>query len=222
VYQDLISAQDASTKGFNTGPQPVSSSSSSSLLGLGALPPILGIGKSRSSSTTVQTISNGAKVKDQWLQPYYDKIRYGIGIRELSVARYKFAPVSEFISVPFTSPKEIIKVNIVVDEYIPPQFDPNQTWIKYYIKVEGDNDWLRTNPINSPTKFDEAGEIIPKIINFNVSKPTTAQLEDKYNTTEEEVKQVRFRAVLSRPQGGDEESITPMLKSYRLVMIPRR
>ena len=125
------------------------------------------------------------------------------------------------VSVPFLSPKEIIKVHLIVDQYIPPQLDQNTTWITYYIKPEGDTDWIKINPLNNPTKFNENGDIIPKIINFNIPKPTTAQLEDKYNITDEPVHQFRFRAVFTRQTGGDNDSITPLLKSYRMVMTPR-
>jgi hypothetical protein len=221
VHQNLISADDLETKGFKTGKIEVSKKEESSLLGLGVFPSIGGLGKKKKSKTTVQLKSKGVKIKDQWLQPYYDRIRYAIGIKELSVARYKFAKTSEINSKPFISPKEIVKVNVVVDEYIPDNFSSNEVWIKYYIKVEGEEEWIRINPLNSPTRFDDTGEIIPKIVNFNLPKPTTAKLEDKFQFTEEPVKKVRLRAVLSRPDGENEESMTPMLKSYRIVMVPR-
>ena len=214
VHQNVLSTDELKTKGGILSAEQTSKSSK-------RLFPLLGLGK-KSSSTDSKTRTSGVKVKDQWLQPYYDKIRYSIGIREFSVSRYKFAKVSEFISKPFISPKEIVKVNVVVDEYIPAQFDQNQIWIKYYIKVEGEDEWIRIQPLNTPTKFNDLGEIIPKIINFNLPRPTTAKLEDKFNTTEDPVKQVRFRAIISRPDGVNEDSMTPMLKSYRIVMIPRR
>lgn len=155
------------------------------------------------------------------MHPYFDVIRYSIGIKEINVAKYKFAEQSEFVSIPFISPKEIIKVHISVDEYIPSQFDQTQQWIKYYIKSEGSNDWIEISALNAPTRFDSSGEIIPKIINFNIPKPSVIASENKYNYTESPIKQLRFRAVISRPIGGDNESITPLLKSYRIIMTPR-
>jgi len=178
-------------------------------------------GSKKKTSVSTEEENTGQKIKDQWLQPEFDRIRYTIGIRELTASSYQFAEQSEFISVPFLSPKEIVKVNVIVDEYIPPQFDQNQQWIDYYIKPEGLDEWIRINPLNSPTKFNIEGEIIPKIISFNLPKPTTAQLEDKYQTTESPVKQMRFRAVIKRPSGGNFDSMTPLVKSYRLVMTPR-
>ena len=210
VYQDTLSVSDLESAGSVKTATPKDTKSRKNL----------GLTK-KSTKVNTQINDSGIKVKDQWLQPYYDRIRYGIGVKELSVSRYKFSETAEFISVPFISPKEIIKVYTVVDEYIPEQFDQNQTWIKYYIKAEGTSEWIRINPSNVATKFDIAGEIVPKIINFNIPKPTTAQLEDKYNTTDDPVKKIRFRAVLSRPTGGNLDSITPMVKSYRVLMIPR-
>jgi hypothetical protein len=180
---------------------------------------IFGFGKKVKVSNKTET--GGKQIKEQWLQPEFDIIRYSIGVKELTASAYSFSEKSELVSVPFFSPKEIIKVYLLVDQYIPPQFDQNSTWITYYIKPEGINEWIRINPSNSSTKFDIEGNIIPKIINFNIPKPTTAQLEDKYKETENPVKQLRFKAILSRPGGANNESMTPLLKSYRLVMVPR-
>jgi hypothetical protein len=178
-----------------------------------------GFGTKISSSQKSET--TGQQIKEQWLQPEFDIIRYAIGIRELTASAYEFAEKSEIVSQPFASPKEIIKVHLIVDQYIPPAFDQGQTWIEYYVKPEGLDQWVRINPFNSSTRFDVDGNIIPKIINFNIPKPTTAQLEDKYQETDEPVKQMRFKAVLKRPLDGDQTSMTPLLKSYRLVMTPR-
>ena len=181
----------------------------------------LGLGSKKKTTVSSQESSSGEKLKDQWLQPEFDRIRYAIGVREMTVSSYEFSEEAEFVSVPYLSPKEIVKVNIIVDQYIPPQFDQNQNWIDYYIKPEGSEEWIKINPLNHPTKFDSSGDIVPKIINFNLPKPATAQLEDKYQTTDDPVKQFRFRAVIRRPSGGNFDSMTPLLKSYRMVMTPR-
>jgi len=201
-----------------------SSNKNSTLLGLG-LGGLIGgfIGSLFGTKTSVKSSfsTTGFKLKSQWLQPYFDRIRYSIGIKELTVAKYVFSPSSEFVSVPFVSPKEVIKVNLIVDEYIPPSFDTNLTWIKYYIKPEGSDKWVEVNPTNSPTRFNSDGDIIPKIINFNIPKPTSVGSENKYNYTTEPIKKLRFKAVFSRPTGGDNDSNTPLLRTYKLIMTPR-
>jgi len=220
-----VSNNLANTKNLETESKKLSSKSKegkSTLakvgVALGSVGGLLGVGK-KSKKTKVKT--GGVKVIDQWLQPYFDKIRYAIGIRELSVSRYIFAETSELISTPYLSPKEIIKVHLLSDEYIPPQFDNNLAWIRYFIKPENSKEWIPISPLNGPTRFDDTGNIIPKILNFNLPKPTTAQLEDKFIYTDELVKIIRLRAVLSRPQGGENDSITPLLKSYKMVFTPR-
>jgi hypothetical protein len=223
VSKDLLSPESAETRGFKTKETSLFKRDLERKLERGKKINLVDeiVGKKRNKNKTIEIKRNGSKVKDSYFHPYYDRIRYAIGIRELSVSRYKFAERSEIKSVPFVSPKEIIKVSLLVDEYIPSEFDRNSVWVKYYIKVEGQDKWVRLSPLNSPTRFDEAGDIVPKIVNFNIPRPTTAQLEDKFNFTDEPVKQIRFRAVLSRPTGVNLDSMTPMLKSYRLIMLPR-
>ena len=178
----------------------------------------LGLGKKVKVTTTNK--STGALIKDQWLQPEFDVIRYSIGIRELTASSYVFAPKSELVSVAYVSPKEIIRAHILVDQYIPPAFDQNAQWIEYFLKVEGEDSWIKVNPLNSPTKFDASGDIIPKLISYNVPKPATAQVESKYQTTTDPVKGIRFKAVFTRPEGSEFQAMTPLLKSYRIIMSP--
>lgn len=179
----------------------------------------LGLTKKK-KKTNVSSSTTGLKVKDTWLQPEFNRIRYAIGVKEFSVSKYEFAEESEIISVPYLSPKEIIKAHLVTDEYIPPQFDKNIAWVKYYIKVEGTDNWININPLNAPTRFDGQSDIIPKIINFNIPQPTGVDVnEEKFQYTDEDVKKIRVRIVLSRPT--DDDSNTPLVKSYRLVLTPR-
>jgi|SaaInlV_100m_DNA_2_1039680.scaffolds.fasta_scaffold19627_2 hypothetical protein len=178
----------------------------------------VGLGKKIKTTTTNK--STGDLIKDQWLQPEFDVIRYSIGIRELTASSYVFAPKSELVSVAYVSPKEIIRAHILVDQYIPPAFDQNAQWIEYFLKVEGEDSWIKVNPLNSPTKFDASGDIIPKLISYNVPKPATAQVESKYQTTTDPVKGIRFKAVFTRPEGSEFQAMTPLLKSYRIIMSP--
>lgn len=179
-------------------------------------------GKKKGTSSKTTSKTSGEKVVDQWLNPYFDRIRYSIGIKEMTAARFTFKEASEFISTPFMSPKEIMKINIVTDEFVPPAFNQYEPWFKYYIKVEGEGeDWVRINATNAPTRFDESGLIIPKILNYNIPQPATAVLEDSFRETEKAVKRVRFRAVITRPPGSDSDSMTPLLKSYRILMTPK-
>jgi len=193
----------------------VNMSKKGGMLGLGNL-----FGKKK-VSIGVEQDSTGEKIIDNWMQPYFNRIRYAIGIREITASAYTFAEASEFVSTIFGSPKDIIKVYCITDEYIPPEFDQSTPWVSYYIKPEGEVDWIRLNSFAAPTKFDDDGNIVPKIINFNIPKSPNAPLEDKFQFTESPVRQIRFKAILRRPSDSTSQSTTPLLKSYRLVLTPK-
>lgn len=179
---------------------------------IGAFLPLLG--KKVEQSGTVKVEDTGWTLVKTWNQPEFDIIRYAIGIKDLSIASFTYTPISEIVSKPWVSPKEIIKVTLFVDQFIPPNFPPG-TFIEYYIKPDlKDSDWTRINSLNSPTQYKEDGTIVPRIITFNTEKPVSSRIEESYITTAEPVKSVRFRALLKRPDSLD--SYSPILKSYRL------
>ncbi len=184
-------------------------------------------GKSVSTSVSGTVTDSGWHVVKSFLEPAFDKIRYAIGIRELTVARFTYEQTSEVVSKVWISPKEISKIYLIVDEFIPPQFDPGPAWIEYYVKPELENqDWVRINPMGGKSVFKDNGELVPRIININGEKPVNTRLEDAYITTKEPVKAVRFKAILRRPDSIVDSDIeasayTPILKSYRMMFAMR-
>ena len=194
-------------------------------LGMGLANSLFGKKVTREISGSIK--DSGWHVVKSWLQPEFDKIRYSLGIKELAIAQFTYEKISEVVSKPWISPKEISKVTLIVDEFIPPQFDPGPSYIQYYVKPEVDGqDWIKINPMGGRTVFNEAGTIVPRIINFNSEKPVNSRLEDAYIVTKEPVKAIRLKAVLSRPDSitnsdTDADSYTPILKSYRLLLYPR-
>lgn len=181
-------------------------------------------GKKTRTSTKVNVKDSGWSLTKTWNQPQFDIIRYGIGLRELTIAQFTYVPVSEVVSKPWLSPKEISKISLIVDQFIPPQFSPGTQYIEYYIKPDiEETEWTRINPLSLPTIFESGGSIIPRIISFNTEKPINSRLEDSYIITKQPVKAVRFRAVLKRPEVLEDDTIsassyTPILKSYRLII----
>jgi hypothetical protein len=198
------------------------------LFALTGLPSIVNslFGKKVSTSTKIDTKESGWTVSKTWLQPQFDIIRYAIGIKELTVAQFTYKETSEFISVPWSSPKEITKASVVVDQFIPPIF-PAGTYIKYYIRPNvSTSDWIQINPLGLSSVFNEDGIVVPRIINFNTEKPISASFEDAYIVTPEPVKDLIFRAVMSRPAALENTTAspvgyTPILRSYRLLMYPK-
>lgn len=200
------------------------------------LPPILDnisrsivnglFGKKTSVNVEATIKDSGWILQKTWLEPQFDIIRYALGIKELSLAQFTYVPVSEIISLAWESPKEIEKVSLIVDQFVPKQFPVGPTYIDYYVKPDIDQaDWIRINPIGLPTVFNDKGKIVPRIITFNTEKPVNSRLEESYLSTDKPVKSIKFKAVLKRPgaleDGNDSSSYSPILKSYRMMLIPR-
>ena len=172
--------------------------------------------------TTVSTNDSGWSIAKQWLEVNYDKMRYAIGIRELSIFNYKFSPTSELVSKRFSTPKEIIKAQLEVVEEIPAEFSPETRYIEYYISFN-DGDWHRINPTGHPTLYSDEGNVVPEIltVNFETSGPG-GSTTIKAITTEMPAKQVRLRAVMKNdPSLDNAEYYTPVLKKYRVKLFPK-
>lgn len=185
-------------------------------------------GKEVTKKLDLKIKDSGWNFVKSWKEPQFDIIRYAIGVRELTVSQFRYVPVSEFVSVPFSSPKDIQKVSLIVDQFIPSQFPPGVGYIEYYIKPEvADAEWIRINGVDLPTQYDENGNIIPRIITFNTEQSVNANLEESYIETGGEIKSIRFKAIIKRPEtieGNNEvsaDSYTPILRSYKLLMYPR-
>ncbi len=201
-----------------------------SLLGLGGsiLDSILGgvFGRKKVLVSAKADIrASGWSINKVWNQPQFDIIRYAIGIKELDISQFSYTNVSEFVSVPWSSPKEISKIILNVDQFIPPGF-PNGKYIKYYIKPNTENsNYIEINPIGLPTEFKEDGTAVPRVISFNVEKPINSNIEDSYIYTSEPVTEVIFKAVFTRPSsmvdGSPADGYSPILRSYRLLMYPK-
>jgi len=183
-------------------------------------------GKKRETTVNLDVKESGWTLQKVWNQPQFDIVRYAIGIRDLTVAQFTYEETSEVISKPWGSPKEIVKVILNVDQFVPSIFPPGN-YIEYYVKPNSDSsDWIRINPLGFPSVFNEDGSLVPRIISFNTEQPLGAQLENSYITTEEPVREIIFRAVLKRPTSlegttVDPNGYSPILRSYRLLMTPK-
>ena len=177
---------------------------------------------SSQSQSSISSNDSGWRLSKSWLETYYNKMRYAIGIRELSVFGYKFSPTSEFVSKKFTSPKEIIKAQLEVIEEIPSEFDPSQRYIEYYLSFDDEN-WHRVNPTGSPSLYLDGGQIAPEIltINFDVAGSGPNQ-SVRAITTDTPATSVRLKVVMKNdPSVGNANSYTPVLKKYRVKLSPR-
>lgn len=172
--------------------------------------------------TNTNEKDSGWSIARDWLQVQYDKMRYAIGIRELSVFKYRFSPTSEFVSKKFTSPKEIIKAQLEVIEEIPSEFNPAQRYIEYYLSFDDEN-WHRVNPTGSPTLYLEDGQIAPEILTINFDIAGAGPNQSVRNiTTDSPATSVRVKVIMKNdPSVGNPDSYTPVLKKYRVKLFPR-
>jgi len=185
-------------------------------------PGFLGIGAEGPSSSSSVFSDSGWAISRTWLETWWDRIRWAIGIREIGIYHYRYAQSSELVSVPFTSPLPIEKVTLRVNENIPPSYSAEQRWIQYYISVDNGGTWLRINPLDHPSLFTEGfGRPTPRIINFNADFAAEDDDENKYIRTAEPPYSVRLRSIFLRPVGEQFEGTTPILKSYKMLVYPK-
>jgi hypothetical protein len=185
-------------------------------------PGFLGIGAEGPSSQSQNFTDSGWSITRTWQETYWDKVRWGIGVREIGLFSFRYAVAGELVSVPYLSPSEISKVSLRVDELIPNIYPNTQRWIQYFVSGDDGDNWIRINPLDHPSLFTGGGgRPVPRIINFNPDFESEDSDENKFIRTNRAVSQVRFRAIFLRPGTSDLERTTPILKSYKLQIVPK-
>jgi hypothetical protein len=177
-------------------------------------------GKKTTTSRSVSLSTTGWSIVKTWKQPEFNIIRYALGIKELQISNFNYAPVSELVSKPWKSPKEITKIRLLVNQYVPEDFPPG-SYIEYYIKPNSEEvDWIRINPVQLPSAYSENGNVIPRILYFNSEKPIGEASEERYFITTVPVTSIRLKIILRRPENLP-DTMTPVVKNYRILMTPR-
>jgi hypothetical protein len=184
-------------------------------------PGFLGIGSEAPSSSSSTFSDSGWAISRTWLETVWDRIRWGIGIKEIGIYSYRYAETSEFVSIPYVSPTTISKVSLKVDELIPTTFPNSQRWIQYFVTGDNGKTWYQINPLDKPSLFSgDNSKPVPRILNFNPDFSKEDDDENKYIRTTQPVTSVRLRVVFIRPGGNDNSLLSPILKSYRLMIYP--
>lgn len=185
-------------------------------------PGFLGIGSEGPSTQTSSFTDSGWSITRTWLETYWDKIRWAIGIREIGIYSFLYASAGEFVSIPYSAPTDIAKVSLRVDESIPNTYPNTQRWIQYFVSGDNGSTWNMINPLDKPVLFsDSSGRPVPKIINYNPDFHSEDDDENKFITLTSPVKSVRLRVVFSRPTSEQFDRTSPVLKSYRLLIYPK-
>jgi hypothetical protein len=192
-------------------------SSSSSKAGS---PGFLGIGAEGGSSSSSSSTDTGWVISRVWNETYFDKVAWRVGIRDIGVFNYRFDTVSEFVSVKYSTPKEISKVSLRVVEQTPAAYPIGQRYIEYYVTPDDGKTWHQINPLDHPTLVVE-GQVVPRIITFNPEIGGDSGELQKYVTTDKPVAAVRLRVVFRGAQDIEQaDRYTPVLKRYRLLLFP--
>jgi len=188
-------------------------------------PGFLGIpflGGKPASSSSMSTSDSGWVINRQWRETHFDKVRYVIGLKDIGIFFYEFTDVSEIVSVPFRSPKEIAKVELRVVEQIPTIFKPDRRYIEYYVSPDSGNNWYRINPLDHPTITGDDGQIVPRTITFNTDVGAVDSDLQKFVKTAEPVFALRYRAVLrSDTTVQDSQRYSPILKKISMLIYPK-
>lgn len=185
-------------------------------------PGFLGIGSEGPSSSSTTFSDSGWSISRTWLETMWDRIRWAIGVKEIGIYAYRYAETSEFVSVPYLVPTSVEKVSIRVDELVPTSFPNSQRWIQYFVSGDNGQNWYQINPLDRPSLFSGSEfRPVPRIINFlDPSLIREDDDENKYIGVTNPVKSVRLKVVFIRPGGTTNELLSPILKSYRLLIYP--
>jgi len=140
----------------------------------------------------------------------------------VGIFHYRFDSSSELVSVPFSSPKEIYKVQMRVVEQIPAAYPIDRRYIAYFITVDDGDTWYQINPLDQPVITDDNGQVIPRTLTFNPEIGGVADELNKFVETTEPVTSIRYRAIFRAAADiPDSDRYTPVLKQVRLLMFPR-
>lgn len=160
-------------------------------------------------------------ITNQYKEVDWSKVSYRIGIREIGLNNFIFAPVSSRVSIPIESPRDIWKIVLKTKEEIPGPFSPNTAWIEYYVSVDDGQKWYRINPLDKPTRFSDDGTIVPRILTIN-SEVSSNDPEEQNLVVPEGVRRVRMKYVLYADQTVEgSEGMSPIIKSVQLLLYPR-
>lgn len=144
--------------------------------------------------------------KDAW--------RYSIGLRDINIMQFEFNEKSEFVSKRYELPRNIRKLNLYTKEIIPESYldivSKNNDWIKYEVSFD-DVNWHRISPMHHEPLSDN---FPPKILELNTSliDLNNAFQVHKEIVESEEVKHLRFRVSLQRPEDETYNTTTPILE----------
>ena len=191
----------------------IASAGSAAALGpIGIGVAILGIALGSFSKTKTEVISDEVELNLE----AFDGWRWCIGVRDITIMSQTFEPTSEIISTPWRSDGPIVSIALQAREIIPSYiFESGESRpIEHYISIDDGHSW---HPISPEGKDDQD---IPEVYHINSSVlPETRSSRIGYLTSESDVYEVRYRAILKRPTKPDDaQYYSPALAGYTLKL----
>lgn len=177
-------------------------------------------------------LSQEEKIKQELFEPKVDlknaksqmelipAKRFSIGIRQISIAHYRFDESGEYISIPYQTSKPIRTVTLEADELIPSDFhsylkagEKQSKWIQYAVSIDDGVTWHDIYPkhraYDGPCQFGINHGDISRYIKHNTTGERVRTI-----TSFATVKNVKLRIRLSKPM--DDEFQTPIVYQYKL------
>lgn len=118
------------------------------------------------------------------------KMRYAIGIRDVTIEALPFKTKGEIVSSTFTSLDEVKKVALLVNQNPDPSTLSKLAKIQHYVSVDNGISWNEIRPLKS-TGITDVSQEVPEILNFNDVAAGSISTSDP-------VTSLRYKAKLER------------------------
>lgn len=140
--------------------------------------------------------------------------RYMIGLRDVHLANYQFSHESQYVSVPFVSPRSIKEVSMDATLDIPDRFYEGD-WVKFFITINKGRTW---HPIDLKDVHKQGTKT--RYL-FNSKTPKEGRLDEVgYIESPEDVYEIQIKIELSRPVNIEDETYyTPVVYGYELHVL---
>lgn len=143
------------------------------------------------------------------VREWFEEKRWSIGIRDISLEQIRYNTSSNLVTKPIRVGGIVDRVLIESELYIPPDFDPEVNWVRFFISPDDGVSW------NEISRIQDSRSSTPEILAFN--DPTPEAFREPgvgYVQTQTDVNSLRLKISISDPQGF--ASSTPVVKSYKL------
>lgn len=145
--------------------------------------------------------------------------RYAIGLRDIYFMRYEYSPKALFVSKKYEVEGDIQRVVLYANEIIPTEYQrlvaEYNNWITYEVSFD-DLNWTRISPMHHEPVNDDFPPKILEINNQDQSIDLAFQVHKQNLVFDKPIRQVRWRAVLSRPVEANFQYTTPILHDVAL------